>query len=426
MTTTIPAIKATMGSRDYYISKMTATELSHQVGIASQQSDWQELTLNELYQRKLNEKRVEQDIAPYLANTRDRFFGSIIVWIINPDVAVFEPASAHINVLQAYSSAAKSIGFLVLDETRATTKSGLVALDGQHRLAALRRVVQNETDGQFADDVNGDEIAVIFVSDSDVRSARDLFTVLNRSARRVTKSDVLIMSEVDGAAIVARDLTGSSLLAPFGLGDKGLIKWEKNTIAQKDEEITTLNAVYEVVQIVADHLKIDLQAGEEAGNPPSDSDLAQVRLESERWLQSLFTLSPDFAAMRLDSLKVVSMRKESQYSLLLRPVGFQAFFAAVSVALNKSAGGMTDLDEVIRRLLSLDWNLSSNFWKGIMVNAKGNVTNRKTDIQLAADLAAWMITGKNSSTPFQQALTERYRRQLGRLDASLPTPLDVA
>jgi len=121
MTTTIPAIKATMGSRDYYISKMTASELSHQVGIASQQSDWQELTLNELYQRKLNEKRVEQDIAPYLANTRDRFFGSIIVWIINPDVAVFEPASAHINVLQAYSSAAKSIGFLILDETRATS-----------------------------------------------------------------------------------------------------------------------------------------------------------------------------------------------------------------------------------------------------------------------------------------------------------------
>lgn len=424
MSTTIPVIKATMGSRDYYISKMTASELSGQVGIASQQSDWQELTLNELYQRKLNEKRVEQDIAPYLANTKDRFFGSIIVWIIEPDVAVFEPVSKMIDVLKSYESAAKSLGFLTLDSTRTRNQSGLIALDGQHRLAALRKVVRNEVEGSYSGDVNGDEVAVIFVKDRDVRSARDLFTVLNRSARRVTKSDVLIMSEVDGAAIVARELTGSSLLAPYGLGDQGLIKWDKNTISQKDQEITTLNAIYEVVQTVADHLKIDLQVGDEAGTAPKSADITMVREATHRWLSALFTHSSLFSEMREQPLKIVDYRKESPVSLMLKPVGFQAFFGAVAVSLDKAAGGMTDLDEVVRRLLEVDWNIGSTFWKGIMVNAKGNVTNRKAEIQLASDLAAWMIAGKSSSTQFQQALSERYRRQLGRTDAGLPTPLD--
>ncbi len=424
MTVTVPAIRATMGSRSYYISKMSAAELSGQVSIASQQSDWTELTLNELYQRKLNDKRVEQDIAPYLANSADRFFGSLIVWIIDPSVCDFEPASKFIDVPRAYESAAKSIGFLIVDNSRATGESGLVALDGQHRLAALRRVVRSETEGPYASQVNSDEIAVIFVMDTEVRTARDLFTVLNRSARRVTKGDVLIMSEVDGAAIVARDLTSSKLLAPYGLMDKGLIKWEKNTIALGDPQITTLNAVYEVVQTVARQLRIDLQTGDETGNPPPQEELSKVRFEADRWLRSLFDESEEFTAMRLDPLRIIELRRESTISLLLKPVGFQTFFAAVATSLENTGGGLDDLSTVVRRLLRLDWSVGTNFWKGILVNARGNVTRNKNDIQLGADLAAWMIAGESSSTQFQQTLTERYRRQLGRTDASLPRPLE--
>lgn len=425
MSVTLPVIKATMGSRDYYISKMSAFELSGQVTVASELSDWHELTLNELYQRKLNEKRVEQDIAPYLATTADRFFGAIIVWVLDDSVAMFEPVSQYIEVPLAYRTPAESMGFLVIDSTRSQKESGLVALDGQHRFAAFRRVVQGQVDGPYAGKVREDEVAVIFVRDRDVRDARDLFTVLNRSARRVSKSDVLVMSEVDGAAIIARNLTSSSLLAPRGLLDKPLIKWERNTINQRDEELTTLNAIYEIVQIVAATLQVDLQAGEEAGDPPSEDDLARVEVETGKWLKSFFANSPTFEAMRHDPLLVVQARKESTLSLLLRPVGLQAFFGAVATALQSSGGKMKDLDEVIRRLLMVDWDIKSPFWRGTMVNARGNVTNKRNDVQLASDLAAWMITGKTSATQFQEDLLERYRKQLGRNDASLPTPLEI-
>ena len=182
--------------------------------------------------------------------------------------------------------------------------------------------------------------------------------------------------------------------------------------------------MYEIVQIVADRLGIDLQAGEEAGNPPDDADLDAVRSEADLWLTTLFSLSPAFEEMRQDPLKIVANRRDSQYSLLLKPVGLQAFFGAVAVAMDKTCGKLDDLDLVIGRLLELDWSISSTFWKGIMVNARGNITNKKNDLQLASDLAAWMITGNNSTTQFQQSLAERYRRQIGRNDAKLPDPED--
>ena len=67
MSVTIPAIRAKMGSRTYFIGKMRASELSGQVGVASELQDWASRELEDLYQRDLNNIRVQQIIAPYLA-----------------------------------------------------------------------------------------------------------------------------------------------------------------------------------------------------------------------------------------------------------------------------------------------------------------------------------------------------------------------
>lgn len=429
MATTIPAITATMGSRTYYIGKMRASELAQQVSIASQLPEWKELSLNEMYQRKLNEKRVQQEIAPYLANTPERFFGSIIVWITGEDSIEFEAVSEQIDVKAAYREAAKAIGFLVISDSR-NRESGLVALDGQHRLAALREVIQGKVNGKFNAQVREDEVGVIFVRDANVKDARELFNTLNRSARRVSKSDVLIMSESDGAAIIARNLTSSKTLAPRGLEeDQGpLIKWQVNNISLKDPFLTTLNAIYELVQAVARHLKTDLNVGDDGlegteviGTVPAEQERQlAVERESQLWLDTFFRNSDFFKDLRKDPSSIPALRRESKYSLLLRPVGFQAFFLAVQAALDSNRGQQKNLSEVIEGLLDLDWSHTSAFWRGIMVNNKGNMTNKQSDIQLAGDLAAWMICGKDSTTQFQQDLVERFRKQLGRDDASLP------
>lgn len=422
MTVTLPVITARMGSRDYFITKMTASELSGSVGIASELENFDALTLEDLYQRHLNKKRVQEEIAPYLANAKDRFFGSIIVWILGDDVVTFEPVSDFISVSAAYSQAAASLGFLIINNSE--QRSGLVALDGQHRLAALREVVQGNAQGEFRSAACNDEVAVIFVHDKEARSARDLFTVLNRSARKVSKNDLLIMGEVDGAAIVARRLTSSSLLAPFGLIDRPLVKWESNTINQKDTQLTTLNAVYEVVKKAAGLHQIDLMAGEESGTPPPQADMDSAYNVAFTWLSALFDESDEFSKMRTDSEAVVEARKkESPHSLLLRPVGFQAFFGAVAVLLQADVSAVSSPPEAIRRLLQVDWSLTAQTWRGILVNPRGNVTNRASDVALASELAAWIAVGDAMNEEFKQGLRDRLRRQLSREDFELPTPV---
>ena len=423
MSTLIPAIRSRMGSRDYYVAKMRASELAGQVAIASELDDWEHLTLDDLYQRELNRKRVEQEIAPYLANTADRFFGSIIILIRDPKAITFEGVLQFTeNMFAAYRNHASDIGFLTIG----SSQGGLVALDGQHRLAALRHVVQGNTNGPYRDDVSDDEVAVIFISDSELSKARELFTMLNRSARKVSKNDVLIMSESDGAAIVARRLTSIDTLNPRTLEDHPLVKWESNTINQRDTQFTTLNALYELAQIAADHLKIQFDdSDDDDRDGPAEKDVKKVTEICSKWLNILFDECEDFADMREDfNLIVEGRKKESQYSLLLRPVGFILFFEALAKILNTAIGGYTDEREAIQRLLEVDWSFNSPIWKGVMVNPRGNISNKAADRNLAADIAVWLVCGTKLPVGFDQNLRERFSKQHNRADAVLPNPLE--
>lgn len=427
MSFTIPVIRATMGSRVYYIGKMTAKQLSGQIGIASELEDWQTQTLEEVYQRKLSEKRVLQTIAPYLAKNDDRFFGSIIVWARDSSVLEFEPLSyliEQVNLGAAYREALDALGTITFGDDEPAAKAGLVALDGQHRLAALRANVQGKVQGPYVGAVASDEVTVIFISDEDRVLSRSLFTILNRTARRVTKNDVLIMSETDGAAVAARRVVAEPLLAPRGLDDQPLIKWESNTIAKKDTQLTTLNAIVDVAATIGALHEMTLSDDDDAQVTPADADVDKVTSLLRSWLDLFFGTVTELEEMRHDANLVVEGRKpDAPYSMLLRPIGFITFFRAVAGALRLDHGQVRDVRTAIERLASLNWSLDSSLWKLVLVDSQGHMSRRDADINLAADLAVWMIAGSTVGEQFQAHLLERYRRQLGRADATLPTPL---
>ena len=425
MSVVIPAIRATMGSRTYFISKMRASELSGSIGVASELQDWSYRELEDIYQRDLNNKRVEQIIAPYLASNPDRFFGSIIVWARDAKAIEFESALDHTdNIKLAYKDALKSIGTITIGGDGNSTQNGLVALDGQHRLAALRHVVQGKASGEFASAVSNDEVTVIFISDPDSVKARALFTILNKTARRVSKNDVLIMSETNGAAMAARKITASTLMAPRGLDSFPLVKWDSNTISKKDSQLTTLNALTEIVAIVSQHEGIDVSTDDTVETPPSEAELKKAIDATIEWLSVFFNAFSAIEAMRHEPNLIVSGREKDQpNSLLLKPVGLIALFSAAEMALDRQIGGLTDINEAFRRLARVDWSLSAGLWKNIMVNTKGNISNRQADLDLAAELVVWLICGRSCSQQFQIQLEEKFKRQLNRSDATLPTPV---
>ena len=137
-----PAIRAQMGDWHYYIVRMKMREIAHDIKLA--QDIYEDRTLSEAIQRELGERRVKKDLVGYLARRPDRFFSSIVVAALEGEPH-WHPVEMDGSVVPAIFSQSKSLNdsFGVLsfgDEPK------YYALDGQHRVAAIRLLVNNEAD----------------------------------------------------------------------------------------------------------------------------------------------------------------------------------------------------------------------------------------------------------------------------------------
>lgn len=417
MATLIPVIRARMGNRIYFIGKMRAREICQQVGIAAELENWGDLTIEELYQRELNRRRVEQEIGPYLVSTADRFFGSIIVLVNDPESIEFEPVAAFGAKLAAsYQHAATDLGFLTVGAGQhSSATGGLVALDGQHRLAALRLTVQGgSVRGPHSESVADDEVTAIFVMNSGESESRRLFTTLNRSARRVSRSDLLLMNEDDGRSIVARRLVATPLLAPRGIEDEPLVKWSANTISNSDTAITTLNALNDAVEIIGDALDLPFVRKNEFTVRPSDDQLSELEVTAQRWLQAIFAAFPILDELRYAPSRVPDERNDSQpISTILKPAGFVTLFRAMSSCLDPGKTPLREPEKAAKALAGLDWRLAAPHWRGVLMQPNGRISGRKSDWNLAGDMMAVLAAGESTREIFREETTERYRTHMG-------------
>ena len=164
--------------------------------------DWTELSVEERYQRDINMNRVKNDIAPYLADDPDRFFGSLIVAIMNPEHIQFEPLGEVAKGLPGlYKVSAAGMGFLNLSGGEI-----LVPLDGQHRLKAVKFAITGKDDaGNDLPDIAPstslaqEDVTVILVP-YQREKARKIFSKVNRYARPTSKAQNLITDDDDIAA----------------------------------------------------------------------------------------------------------------------------------------------------------------------------------------------------------------------------------
>ena len=424
MATLIPAIRAQMGTRTYFIGKMRARDICQQVGIAAELENWDHLTIEELYQRDLNRRRVETEIAPYLVNTGDRFFGSIIVLVNDPESIEFETVGEFGAKLPAsYQLASTDLGFLTVGAgSHSAASGGLVALDGQHRLAALRLTVQGAAvRGPHMDEVAMDEVTAVFVLNSSEAESRRLFTTLNRSARKVSRSDLLLMSEDDGRSVVARRLLATDLLSPRGLEHHPLVKWTSNTISPNDTAMTTLNALSDVVDVVGSYLRLQFIAKKEYSIRPPEAELDRLEQEVLHWTELIFT---NFAVLndlrdRPEDMKE-AREDSSPYSMVLKPAGFVTLFRAIASGLDPARGARARVADVIHELSELDWSFGAAHWRGVLVQASGRISGRRTDWNLAGDLMALAASGESAKQEFIDDVTRRYRVQIGDAAADLP------
>lgn len=417
---TYACVRGQMGSTLYYLATMRAQQLTGMVRPAQEMTDtWSTWGVEDRLQREISFKRVRDQIVPYLANAKDRFFGSMIVLAYDPDVFEFEPLEALSRDLPAaYQGSASMMGFL-------TIKGGnLIMLDGQHRLVAFREVVQGNANGEFTDDVPNDEVSVIFIDHESDEKTRRIFNRVNRYAKKTSTGDNIITSEDDGIAIVTRWLLRPGEPLGLEIGGDLLVNWRSNTLSVRSKQLSTISAVYEINQEI---LAYDGRAHFteiSTVNRPSDSDLDSAYSTLTFWWNTVLEKVDPLRYALENPDEIVDMRRPgSPNSLLFKPVGQVVLFKGLIGAVKK---GMV-LDVATCRANLIDWKIGADRWRGTVVNHSGRMSTGKAAKTLASNLLTYML-GVSFTTKAKKDLKAAWNEVRGNDTPceELPTPVKVA
>jgi DNA sulfur modification protein DndB len=431
----IAAIKARMGSTPYFQAVMRADQLAATVKAAMDFPEFETFMAHEQMQRKLNESRVEKEIVPYLTNSPDRFFGSIIVLAYQPETFEFESIrelSGSRLKGSAYEGKDDQLGVLTIEGGK------LFALDGQHRLHALRTIVKGgdtphlklPITGEFKDVVAGDQLSVIFLQFESVEKARRIFNKVNRYAKPTSPSTNILTSEDDGYAIITRAIIGDDDPDKFGgtidpplnrlypNSRIAMIEMEKQSLSAGDEALTTLSVIYNAVRAICFG----------TGNPnldekqvivrPTDDVLAKAYDDCAKWLKAIMEMFTPYNSRNLNAeypklARVATHRS----SFAFRPKCQEVMINGLMIAHQKT--GLTP-QTLIGRLDLMPLKLDAMPWTDLLVGGKGKMIIKNA--ATAEKLVAYFLIGDRIGAKMLRELEEGWRSIHG--GKGLPKPLN--
>lgn len=404
---TIPAIRGVMGSTMFYQAVMRADELAATVRPAMDFEEFKDVLVSEKMQRDLSEQRVEAQIVPYLVNSKDRFFGSIIVLAYKPEVFKFES-------LKEISSGKLDPAYRAIEEnTGALTISGgsLFALDGQHRLHALRTVINYDVTphlglkivGPYKSAIKSDMLSVIFLEFETVQKARRIFNKVNRYAKPTSKAVNILTSEDDGLAIVARTLAGLDEPADFGSEIEPPIQHklseqvftvclDKTSLSTNDPQLMTIELLHKSVAIInaaTGKLKLDEKT---TIVRPEDNVLRAAYEACSTWWFTLMNRFEPFMLARERPGDIPSFRQHThELSVAFRSVGQEVIIRGLMEAHRLSKASPSQL---VERLNNIPMSLVDNLWAGILLGG-GEQRQRViiSGVDIAGSLLAYLLIG---------------------------------
>lgn len=249
------ALRGTYGRVTYFVTKTSLRDAAENLILAPQDT----LTFSERIQRVVNIRRVEKEIVPYLQTNDLRFFNALVC-ILLPDS---DKLPAFWDFEEYKDEADNPIGGL--GKLRIVKEVGRVVLDGQHRFVALQQYWKATRDTSKKD--TEIDIAVVFVvvdelgrigtttpklRDKTISAVRNLFAVLNKTARSVDKATLLLIDDSDIFNVMTR-----SLLEERKIGEM-YVKWTSGENLQpKDVYFSTLNVIKDAIAFyLQDHADV--------------------------------------------------------------------------------------------------------------------------------------------------------------------------
>lgn len=363
--TLIPAFKAKVGDWNYYICHMSYGQVAREVNFAHELSGNSEL--NRLIQRGLSDRTKE--ITDYLIHSQHRFLGALIVaaWGGDPN---YTPVQIT-DVDSLSEGLDKGFGVLTFDGNQQ-----YFALDGQHRLKAIKDAVKKNQD------LLTEDICVLMVSHFDTEDGRQrtrrLFTNINRNAKVTSGAENIVLDEDDGIAILTRRLIGEHdflkqdgrVRVITGQDGEGMLKIAGKSIPKTDSRaLTSIMSLYNVLRTLAFDQPKEIR--NEKARPVNDLLDTSYEVLSRRiddLLKACDSINEKLA--QVESARDIRSPKidEASGHPFMRPIVQEAVAKAVAECVSQ---GLIDWVGAMSKVSSLSWKLSDTPWTAIY-SVEGN------------------------------------------------------
>ncbi len=414
--TLIPALKAHVGDWPYYICSMKYGAVAREINFAFELNSGNQ-ELNTLLQRGLSERTA--DIVKYLTTTPGRFLGAIIVaaWGGNPQyhpVTMSDPD----GLLKDLDS---DFGVLEFNGSQQ-----YFALDGQHRLKAIKDALKQNPD------LGNEDLCVLMVShfDSDEgrQRTRRLFTNINKHAKKTTKAEDIALDEDDAVAIITRRLLmDHSFLRQqgrvrviAGVSDDGKLKLATGNVSKTDGlALFTVGGLYEIVKGMISAFRMDA-FGCDSSVRPSDEVLESTYEKVSECIDEMMMCCGDIrnhleAAVSARDVRAPKSDESSGHPFM-RALIQRVIVRVVEHALSQK---LRSWDEIRERLISLQWQLSDVPWNSV-VSIDGAKVKMLTNRDYASLLQKLLIA---HLCPTTKVAISTARREYKRLKG-IPYPVE--
>lgn len=446
-----PALKASMGDWTYYIVKMRMREVAAEVKFGSQVHN--DFTLDEAIQRTIKESRVRKEIVTYLTGRTDRFFASLVVAAIGGSPKFYPVRVSddpQFEIFADEESIDQAFGVL-----RFSGQQEYYALDGQHRLKAIKSLLQPQDESERVDpppDFANEEISVLMVirppdasEDDWLTSYRRLFSSLNRYAKPTDRDTNIIMDEDDVIAITTRRLIAEHpfFMAPGRHVESLRIQTKGRPLKEGTSHFTSLQQLYDLNEtLLTTHLRMNTGwgAGPEEERAvdlqhfkrfrPQESYIDDLFDELITYWDAIVAAIPDLKLNPADAKnhEADGSSGETADSVLFWPIGQDVVISVVRALLDVNLEDpenptVEEATEILRVLGNVGWGLHSVPWRGLLLvsvlDARSNSRKwvmrnegRSQAVATAKRVLRWLVGHSQLQEEEEAALRDEWLDQL--------------
>lgn len=333
---TFPALEGKMGDRDFYMAVMTL----HEVAMLFEPTS-PTLPAEMRAQRPLQEKRIPEIVQYLVEKENDWVFGSLTV--------SFDGESEYLTQKR---------------QLRLGSTTEFVIVDGQHRLAAIKRALNEDPL------LRKQQIGVMLIPYEDLGRNQQIFSDLNRTVQKTSRSLDILYDHDDPLNGLVKAV--AARVALF----HGRVEKNQTSLAVRSRHFITLSSLYDSCR--------ELIGGQSSvASLRDDHASADAEDFCVQYWTLLSRLIEPWRLVMTDQIKPAEARIEF---MVTHAVAFWALGAAGSRILGISGpqDWATKHDwSALEPLATIDWSKTNPDWQGIAMLGNAVVTRRQTRVALS-------------------------------------------